>query len=122
MLLGPATLLHWSGPLNCGGVLLEKYVCRPGERHQCCGPGVIYAGLTATERSEHGGFGHDDTNVPILLSMLADEGKDGAGQRVLAPVTTAQVAPTILAMLGLDPTAIDAVRAEGTRPLPGSAE
>jgi AraC family transcriptional regulator len=30
--LGPATLLQSSGPLNWGGVLLEKYVCRPGER------------------------------------------------------------------------------------------
>jgi hypothetical protein len=29
-------------------------------------PGVIDAGATATMRSEHGGFGHDDTNVPIL--------------------------------------------------------
>jgi len=30
--LGPATLLQSSAPLNFGGVLLEKYVCRPGER------------------------------------------------------------------------------------------
>jgi AraC family transcriptional regulator len=30
--LGPATLLQSSAPLNWGGVLLEKYVCRPGER------------------------------------------------------------------------------------------
>src|SRR6266478_1230293 len=30
--LGPATLLRSSAPLNWGGVLLEKYVCRPGER------------------------------------------------------------------------------------------
>jgi hypothetical protein len=85
-------------------------------------PGVIYAGLTATKRSEHGGFGHDDTNVPILLSMLANEGTDGAGQRVLTPVTTAQIAPTILAVLGLHPSALGAVRTEGTRPLPGAAE
>jgi hypothetical protein len=35
---------------------------------------------------------------------------------------TAQIAPTILAMLGLDPTALDAVRAEGTRPLPNAVE
>src|ERR1700704_2522707 len=30
--LGPATLLQSSAPLNWGGILLEKYVCRPGER------------------------------------------------------------------------------------------
>ena len=30
--LGPATLLQSSAPSNWGGVLLEKYVCRPGER------------------------------------------------------------------------------------------
>ena len=85
-------------------------------------PGVIYAKPTATKQSEHGGFGHDDTAVPILLSMLADEGIDGAGQQVLTPVTTSQIAPTILAMLGLDPMALDAVRREGTRPLPAPAE
>jgi len=33
--LGPATLLQSSAPLNWGGVLLEKYACRPGER--CAG-------------------------------------------------------------------------------------
>jgi AraC family transcriptional regulator len=32
VLLGPATLLQSSAPLNWGGVLVEKYVCRPGER------------------------------------------------------------------------------------------
>jgi len=32
VLLGPATLLRSSASLNWGGVLLEKYVCRPGER------------------------------------------------------------------------------------------
>jgi AraC family transcriptional regulator len=30
--LGPATLLQSSASMNWGGVLLEKYVCRPGER------------------------------------------------------------------------------------------
>ena len=30
--LGPSTLLQSSAPLNWGGVLLEKYVCHPGER------------------------------------------------------------------------------------------
>jgi hypothetical protein len=73
--------------------------------------------LTATKRAEHGGFGHDDTSVPILLSLLAEGDDQGQGRQVFTPVTTAQIAPTILVALGLDPRALDAVRAEGTRPL-----
>jgi hypothetical protein len=34
-------------------------------------------------------------------------------------VETIQVAPTILDILGFDPTALDAVRKEGTQVLPG---
>ncbi len=82
-------------------------------------PGVIYAKPTASKQSEHGGFGHDDTNAPILVSRLSDDEERPAGKLVLAPVTTSQIAPTILIALGLDPAALDAVRVEGTRPLPG---
>jgi hypothetical protein len=78
---------------------------------------VIYANPATAKRSEHGGFGHDDTNVPILLSLLAGERDDGDGKLVQAPVTTSQIAPTILVALGLDPSALDAVRREGTQPL-----
>jgi arylsulfatase A-like enzyme len=39
-------------------------------------------------------------------------------QTVSSAVTTMQVAPTILEALGLDPRALDAVRAEGTAVLP----
>jgi arylsulfatase A-like enzyme len=35
------------------------------------------------------------------------------------PVETTQVAPTILALLGLDPKQLTAVRTEGTQVLPG---
>jgi hypothetical protein len=41
-----------------------------------------------------------------------------AAQTVSAPTATAQVAPTILNALGLDPNQLDAVRAEGTAVLP----
>jgi hypothetical protein len=34
-------------------------------------------------------------------------------------VSTTQVAPTILEVLDLDPRSLDAVRKEGTKPLPG---
>ncbi len=75
--------------------------------------GVTYTG-SAKKQMEHGGFAHDDTNVMLLVSNPAF-----AGKTVTAEVQTAQVAPTILQALGLDPDSLDAVRYEGTPVLPG---
>jgi hypothetical protein len=74
--------------------------------------GVTYTSSTA-KLAEHGGFGHDDTNVILLLSHPSFEPKT-----VHAAVGTAQVAPTILKALGINPWALGAVRAEGTSVLP----
>jgi hypothetical protein len=74
--------------------------------------GVTYSGST-TMIGDHGGFGHDDTNVILLVSNPSF-----TAQTVSATTRTAQVAPTILKALGLDPGALDAVRAEGTEALP----
>ncbi len=74
--------------------------------------GVTYSGSHA-KQAEHGGFAHDDTNVILLLSYPRFR-----PQTVRAAVGTAQVAPTILQALGIDPSALDAVRAEGTSVLP----
>ena len=74
--------------------------------------GVTYSGSTA-KQEEHGGFAHDDTNVVLLLSLTGFQPKT-----VNAAVGTAQVAPTILQALGIDPSALDAVRIEGTSVLP----
>jgi hypothetical protein len=74
--------------------------------------GVTYSGSTA-KLSEHGGFAHDDTNVILLLSNPAFH-----PEMVRTSVGTVQVAPTILKALGLNPSALDAVRAEGTPVLP----
>jgi hypothetical protein len=74
--------------------------------------GVTYSGSTA-KLAEHGGFNHDDTNVILLLSNPSFE-----SQTVRASVGTVQVAPTILKALRIDPSALDAVRAEGTSVLP----
>jgi arylsulfatase A-like enzyme len=74
--------------------------------------GVTYSGST-TMIADHGGFAHDDTNVMLLVAnpgFLAQE--------VSAETATTEVAPTILKALGLDPRALDAVRAEGTPVLP----
>jgi hypothetical protein len=74
--------------------------------------GVTYSGSTA-KLEEHGGFAHDDTNVMLLLSHSSFE-----PSTVRAAVGTAQVAPTILKALGINPSALDAVRAEGISVLP----
>jgi hypothetical protein len=74
--------------------------------------GVTYSGSTA-KQAEHGGFAHDDTNVILLLSHSGFE-----PNTVRAEVGTVQVAPTILQALGLDPSALNAVRVEGTSVLP----
>jgi Type I phosphodiesterase / nucleotide pyrophosphatase len=78
--------------------------------------GVVYTGSTK-KQSEHGGFAWDDTNVMLLVS------NPGIRSRTVHSfVETAQVAPTILQLLGLDPEALDAVRQEGTPVLPGLFE
>ncbi|HVB82331.1 MAG TPA: alkaline phosphatase family protein [Candidatus Binataceae bacterium] len=75
--------------------------------------GVIYTG-GKKKVSEHGGFAHDDTNVIMLLAN-----PDFSPESVNAPVQTAQVAPTILKALGLDPHSLQAVDVEHTAVLPG---
>ncbi len=76
--------------------------------------GVTYSG-SKSKLSEHGGFSHDDTNVMLLLSNPSFRAKT-----VRAEVGTAQVAPTILKALGLNPSELYAVRVEGTGVLPGA--
>ena len=75
--------------------------------------GVVYTG-SLKKQSEHGGFAHDDTNVMLLVSNPSIKARTDTSF-----VETAQVAPTILRLLGLDPDALDAVRIEGTPVLPG---
>jgi Type I phosphodiesterase / nucleotide pyrophosphatase len=70
--------------------------------------GVTYSGST-TMIADHGGFAHDDTNVMLLVSHPSFK-----PQTVFDGTSTTQVAPTILKALGVNPTALDAVRAEGT--------
>lgn len=74
--------------------------------------GVVYTG-NLKKQSEHGGFAHDDTNVMLLVSNPSMKART-----INSFVETAQVGPTILKILGLDPNALDAVRIEGTPVLP----
>jgi hypothetical protein len=74
--------------------------------------GVTYSGSTK-KQAEHGGFSHDDTNVMILVSNPSL-----SATTITTPVQTAQVAPTVLKVLGLDPECLDAVKLQGTPVLP----
>jgi hypothetical protein len=74
--------------------------------------GVTYSNSTAMV-GDHGGFAHDDTNVILLVAN-----PNFTAQTVSALAATRQIAPTIVQALGLDPTALDAVKAEGTAVLP----
>src|SRR5215469_1333631 len=68
---------------------------------------------SSAKQAEHGGFEFDDTNVMMLFSNPSIRPKT-----VHARAETIQVAPSILKALGLDPSRLDAVRAEGTAVLP----
>ena len=74
--------------------------------------GVVYTGGDK-KQSEHGGYAWDDTNVMLLVSNPHIQRRT-----IHSFVETAQVAPTILKILGLDPDALDAVKQEGTPVLP----
>ena len=74
--------------------------------------GVVYTG-GLKKQSEHGGYAWDDTNVMLLVSNPRIQPRT-----IHSFVETAQVAPTILQLLGFDPSSLDAVRAEGTPVLP----
>jgi hypothetical protein len=74
--------------------------------------GVTYSGST-TMIADHGGFAHDDTNVMLLVSHPCF-----TEQTIFSETATTQVAPTILKSLGLNPSALTAVKAEGTPVLP----
>lgn len=75
--------------------------------------GTIYTG-SAKKNAEHGGFSYGDTNVGLIVSHPRLE-----AATVKSPVSTSQVAPTILRALDMDPNELAAVREEHTRALPG---
>jgi arylsulfatase A-like enzyme len=75
--------------------------------------GVVYTG--GSKIAEHGGDNPEDRDVPLLVYAPGTV-RPGSSNRW---VETTQVAPTVLRLLGLDPNALQAVRIEGTRVLPG---
>ena len=74
--------------------------------------GVVYTGKKS-KIAEHGGADPQDRHVPILVVGPGA----AAGKSDPSPVETTQIAPTILTALHLDPTALQAVRAEHTTAL-----
>jgi hypothetical protein len=74
--------------------------------------GVVYSG--PTKLAEHGGMNSGDRHVLMVV-----DGPGVPAQVESAPVETTQVAPTILAALGLNPSSLTAVQKEGTQVLPG---
>jgi hypothetical protein len=79
-------------------------------------PGTTYEPAVQV-LAEHGGFNENDTHVPLMVIHTPSINPG----LVRALVTTTQIAPTILSLLGLDTTQLDAVRLEGVKALPAVA-
>ncbi len=75
--------------------------------------GVVYTGKKK-KIAEHGGTDPQDRNVPIVVSGA---GVAGSGSLSASPVETTQIAPTILGLLGLNPSELGAVKIEHTQSL-----
>ncbi len=78
--------------------------------------GTIYT--TGSKIAEHGGDNPGDRDVPLVVYAPGNV-QPGQFDR---SVETTQVAPTILKLLGLDPSQLHAVQQEGTQVLPGIAQ
>ena len=105
--VGPTltTMFNAPGIPPNGDSRTPDFIVQPNVGHTYSGSGK--------KLSEHGGFAFDDTNVMLLVSNPWIRPRTEH-----AWAETMQVAPTILRALGLDPDALDAVRAEGTQVLP----
>ena len=75
--------------------------------------GTIYT--TGSKIAEHGGDNPGDRDVPLVVYAPGNVHPGQFDQWV----ETTQVAPTILKLLGLDPSQLEAVQREGTQVLPG---
>lgn len=77
--------------------------------------GAVYSSPTKIKKiSEHGGNAEQDRHVPIVV-WGAGVAREYSDERV----ETTQIAPTILKLLGLPASELDAVNKEGTDVLPG---
>ncbi len=103
-----------------GNAVAALVHAKPGDSHApdligIAQHGVVYTG-GVKKIAEHGGAAADDRDVALVVS-----GAGVAHGRVSgSAVQTTQIAPTILQLLGLNPNALQAVRAEHTQVLPTS--
>jgi len=74
--------------------------------------GVVYTGKTK-KIAEHGGDDPQDRDVPLVVAGPGIGHATNGGA-----VQTTQIAPTILTLLGISPTELQAVQTEGTPSLP----
>jgi hypothetical protein len=81
--------------------------------------GVNYEPGGSTVQAEHGGMNENETHVPLMIVGGSTNGVSITPGLIRAPVTTTQIAPTILELLNLDPSALDAVRMENVGVLAG---
>jgi hypothetical protein len=80
--------------------------------------GVVQHGVIYDDQpdiAQHGGESFQDRSIPILVLLPGLR----HGATVGAPVEITQIAPTILQLLGLNPSSLQAVRIEHTQVLPG---
>jgi hypothetical protein len=70
-------------------------------------------------QAEHGGLNENETHVPLIIVGGTTAGVPINAGIIRAPVNIAQIAPTILELLNLDPTALMSVRLENTGVLAG---
>jgi hypothetical protein len=75
--------------------------------------GTVWAGSKLSKIAEHGGNSVQDRHVPIVVW-----GTNVKGKTVTSAVETTQIAPTILNLLGLNPSELQAVQIEKTKVLP----
>jgi phosphoglycerol transferase MdoB-like AlkP superfamily enzyme len=75
--------------------------------------GTIYT--TGSKIAEHGGDNPADRDVPLIVYAPGTVQPGQSSRRV----ETTQVAPTILKLLGLNPSELQAVQTEHTQVLPG---
>lgn len=77
--------------------------------------GSVYAGGKLSKIAEHGGGNKNDRHVPLIISAPGAH----AGKVFTDPVETTQIAPTILKLLGINASELQAVQIEHTQALQG---
>jgi hypothetical protein len=107
---GPDVAKLFGGQLGGNPSRIPDIVVQPAK-------GVLYASA-GSKWVDHGSGSAEDTHVPLVVVDPHGQG----GVTISCPVSLRQVAPTILQTLGLDPGSLDAVRLEGTKPLPNESD